>query len=150
MRFRAVLQLGGKTATGIRVPPEVVEALGAGKQPPVRVTIGTHTYRSTLAVRGGQAMLPVSASHRAQAGIEAGDEVDVTLTLDTEPRTVALPQDLEQALAGAPDARRFFDGLTGSQQRGFVDPIEQAKRAETRQARVEKAVAALAAGRKRP
>ncbi|MGH3683138.1 MAG: DUF1905 domain-containing protein, partial [Natronosporangium sp.] len=53
MRFRTVIELGGKTATGFRVPSEVVEALGAGKKPKVRVTIGSHTYRSTVAVYGG-------------------------------------------------------------------------------------------------
>jgi hypothetical protein len=149
MRFRAVLQLNGKTATGIDVPPDVVEALGGGKQPPVRVTLGTHAYRSTIAVRDGDFKLPVSAENRRLAGVEAGDEVDVELVLDTEPRAIALPPDLAQALAEHPAARRFYDGLTASQQGGFVDPIEQAKRPETRQARIEKAVAALRDGRKR-
>jgi hypothetical protein len=149
MRFRAVLQLNGKTATGIDVPPEVVEALGSGKQPPVRVKLGTHAYRSTIAVRGGVFKLPVSAENRRLAGVEAGDEVDVELVLDTEPREIALPSDFAHALADHPEARRFFDGLTAGQQGGFVDPIEQAKRPETRHARIEKAVAALRDGRKR-
>ena len=52
-RFRAIVELAGKTATGIRVPPDAVAALGAGKQPLVRVTVNGHTYRSKVAVRGG-------------------------------------------------------------------------------------------------
>ena len=65
MRFRTVLELGGKTATGIRVPAEVVEALGKGKRPAVRVTINGHTYRNTVAVMGGTYMVGVSAENRA-------------------------------------------------------------------------------------
>jgi len=52
-RFGAIVELAGKTATGIRVPPDAVAALGAGKQPLVRVTVNGHTYRSKVAVRGG-------------------------------------------------------------------------------------------------
>jgi Domain of unknown function (DUF1905) len=65
--------LGGKTATGIPVPTDVVDRLGQGKRPPVRVTINGHTYRSTVASRGGEFMLPISAEHRGEAGVAAGD-----------------------------------------------------------------------------
>ena len=61
MRFHSVVRLGGKTATGIPVPEEVVTSLGSSKRPPVRVTINGHTYRNTLAARGGQFMLAISA-----------------------------------------------------------------------------------------
>ena len=70
-QFRATVLQSGKTATGIRVPPEVVEALGAGKKPPVRVTMNGHTYRSTVATLGGEFMLPVSAEVRKGAGVAA-------------------------------------------------------------------------------
>jgi hypothetical protein len=64
VKFRAVILLSGKTATGMVVPPEVVESLGVGKRPPVRVSLGGHTYRSTVAVMGGDYMLPLSAENR--------------------------------------------------------------------------------------
>ena len=147
MRFRAILQLGGKTATGIRVPDEVVTALGAGKRPPVRVTINNHTYRSTVALLGGEFMLPVSAEHRAAAGVQAGDEVDVDLELDTEPREVTVPPDLAEVLDADPDARRAFDGLSYSHKRRHVLAIEEAKTLETRQRGIEKAVSTLREGR---
>lgn len=86
MRFRATLQLDGKTATGIEVPAEVVEELGAGKRPPVLVSINGHTYRSTVAPWHGVFKVPVSAEHRAAAGVSAGDELDVELSLDDQPR----------------------------------------------------------------
>jgi hypothetical protein len=139
--FRTTLLSNGKTATGVAVPPDVVERLGAGKRPPVRVTIGGHTYRSTVAVLGGVFMLGVSAENRAKAGVAAGDEVEVTLDLDTAPREVTVPDDLAAALDEG--ARAFFDGLSPSLRQWHVASIEGAKTAETRQRRVEKSAAML-------
>ena len=147
MRFHSVVQLGGKTATGIPVPEEVVTSLGSSKRPPVRVTINGHTYRSTLASRGGQFMLPISAENRASAGVAAGDEVEVDIELDTEPREVAVPPDLAEALEREVDAKRYFEGLSYSQKQRHVLPIEQAKTAETRQRRIDKALSMLREGR---
>jgi hypothetical protein len=146
-QFRATVLQSGKTATGIRVPPEVVEALGAGKKPPVRVTINGHTYRSTVATLGGEFMLPVSAEQRANAGVAAGDEVQVALELDTAPREVSVPADLAAALGKSAAARKFFEGLSYSNQRRIVLGIEDAKTPETRQRRIEKAVSNLKAGK---
>ena len=147
MRFRSTVELGGKTATGIRVPAEIVERLASGKRPAVRVTIGPHTYRSTVAPMGGAFFLPLSAENRAAAGVSAGDDVDVAVELDTEPRQVTLPADFADALDQHPDARRFFDGLSYSQQRWFVLGIQEAKKPETRQRRIDKAVGMLREGR---
>lgn len=146
MKFRAVLLLAGKTATGLQVPPEVVEALGGGKRPAVHVTIGAHTYRSTVTPMGGVFMLPVSAEHRAGAGIAAGDEVEVELALDTAPREVTVPPDFTDALDREPDAKRHFDGLSYSNKLRIVLSIEEAKTAETRQRRIAKALTTLQAG----
>ena len=141
------LELGGKTATGIEVPPEVVAGLGPGKKPAVRVTLGQHTYRSTIATMGGRFMLPVSAENREAAGLTAGDEVEVTLELDTAPREVAVPADFGAALSADATAKAFFEGLSYSQRRWFVLGIEGAKTTETRQRRIDKAVAQLHAGK---
>src|SRR2546421_3823469 len=131
MRFTTTLLSAGKTATGIEVPAKVVEGLGSHKRPPVRVTIGRHTYRSTVAVMGGKYMVGVSAENRAAAGVKAGDKVTVDLELDTAPREVTLPPDLKKALARDAKAKSFFDGLTSSQKQWFVHSIEQAKKPET-------------------
>ena len=147
MRFRASIQLGGKTATGIEVPPEVVASLGSSKRPAVRVTINNYTYRSTVAPLGGAFMLPVSAEVRERAGVAAGDEVDVDIEPDTEPREVTVPPDFMAALDDDADARRYFDGLSYSNKRRFVMGIEEAKSAETRQRRIAKAVSTLHDGR---
>jgi hypothetical protein len=147
VKFRTEIFLGGKTATGLVVPPQVVEALGAGKRPPVRVTIGGHTYRSTVAVMGGEYLLPLSAENRQAAGVAAGDEVEVDIELDKEPRQVEVPDDFAQALENQDQARRFFEGLSYSQKRRIVLGIEGAKTDATRQRRIEKAVAMLDEGR---
>ncbi len=146
-RFRATIELHGRTATGIVVPPEVVEGLGAGRRPPVRVTIGTHSYRTTVASRGGRFLVPLSAEQRAGAGVAAGDEVDVDLVLDTEPREVEVPADLAAALDADPHVRSAFDALPYSHRKEHVRAVEEAKAAATRERRIAKAVEMLRAGR---
>jgi hypothetical protein len=143
MRFEAVVELGGKTATGIPVPEEVVTGLGSTKRPAVTVTVKGHTYRSTIAPMGGRFMLPLSAENRAASGVSAGDRVEIDVELDTEPRELAVPDDLASALAAEPEAKAFFDGLSFSKKQRLVLPIEQAKAPDTRQRRVDKALETL-------
>jgi len=131
-----------KEATGIPVPPEVVEALGAGKRAPVQVTINGYTYRTTLAVMKGNAMLSLSAQHRNAAGLTAGDEIEVTIELDTEPRTVDVPQELAMALDAA-GVRAAFDASSFSARKEFVRQVESAKAQETRERRIAAVVAKL-------
>jgi bifunctional DNA-binding transcriptional regulator/antitoxin component of YhaV-PrlF toxin-antitoxin module len=149
MRFHGTLELNGRTATGVEVPGEVVERLGQGRRPAVKVTINGHAYRSTVASMGGRFMLPVSAENREAAGIAAGDSVEVDVELDTEPREVTVPDDLAEALAANADAKRFFDGLSYSKQRWFVESVTGAKKPETRARRVEQAVTMLREKRSR-
>ncbi|HKS47269.1 MAG TPA: YdeI/OmpD-associated family protein [Amycolatopsis sp.] len=147
MKFRATVQLNGKTATGIPVPPELVAGLGAGKKPPVQVTVNGHTYRSSIATMGGQYLISLSAENRAKAGVAAGDEIEVELALDTAPREVSAPADLAEALDSDREAKRFFESLSYSNRRRVVEPIEGAKAAETRKRRIAKAVETLHAGK---
>ncbi|NYJ05504.1 YdeI/OmpD-associated family protein [Petropleomorpha daqingensis] len=143
MRFRTTVELHGRTATGMPVPPEVVEALGAGKKPPVRVTVDGHTYRSSIGSRGGVYLLPLSAENRAAAGVAAGDEVDVDVELDDAPREVAVPDDLRAALAGDDAARAAFEALPYSHKQRHVLAVEDAKTPETRARRIDKALEML-------
>lgn len=147
MKFKTLVELGGKKATGIEVPAEAVDSLGAGKKPAVYVTIGAHTYRSTVAVMDGRYMLPLSADNREAADVAAGDEIEVELRLDTDPREVAVPDDLATALAGAPEAQAFFSGLSYSNKSRIVLSVEGAKTEETRRRRIDKAVQALSEGK---
>jgi len=143
MKFNTVIELGGKTATGFEVPPEVVAGLGKGQKPAVKVRIGNHTYRSTVAVMGGRFMLPLSAENRAGAGVTAGDQVEVEVELDSEPRTIEVPADLEMAFKLNPTAHQNFERLSYSMKRSHVLSIEGAKTPETRQRRLEKVMSVL-------
>ena len=143
MKFRATVELNGKTATGIQVPAEVVASLGSSKRPPVSVTINGHTYRSTVAPMGGVFMLPISVENRTLAHISAGDEVEVELELDTQLREVTVPPDFIEALEHNADAKHFFDGLSASNKQRIVLSIEGAKTTETRLRRIAKSVESL-------
>src|ERR1700742_3657887 len=132
MRFQALVELNGKTATGIPVPEQMMNGQGGGKRAKVRVTINGFSYRSSVGSMGGRAMLPVSAQIRDGAKIGAGDEVEVDVELDAEPREVSVPDDVTAALAQAPDARAAFDKLSYSHQRRWVTSVADAKTAETR------------------
>ena len=147
MRFRTTILSAGKTAAGIQIPTEVVEALGSGKKPPVRVTIDGHTYRSSIATMDGVSMVGVTNEFRKAWGLAGGDEVDVEIELDTEKREVVVPPELAAELDADADARRFFDGLSYSNKRRIVMPIDEAKTPETRQRRIDKAIGQLREGR---
>ena len=148
MRFRATVELGGKTATGIEVPEDVVAALGSGQRPPVTVSLGGHTYRTTVARMGGRFLVPLSAENRTAAGVAAGDRVDVDIEADTGPREVTVPGDLAAALAQDGTARATFDALSYTHRKEWVRWIEEAKRAETRASRLAKTVESLHAGKR--
>ncbi len=147
MRFRATLETNGRTATGIEVPTSVVDALAAGKRPPVRVTLHEHTYRTTVARMGGRFLVPVSAEVRKAAGVTAGDELDVGIELDDAPRTVDVPADLAAALAEAPAAAQAWEKLAYTHQKEWARSVEDAKKPETRARRIAAAVEALRAPR---
>ncbi|TCK27327.1 YdeI/OmpD-associated family protein [Pseudonocardia endophytica] len=143
MRFTTTVELGGKTATGFAVPDEVVTALGSGKRPAVAVTVGGHTYRTTVSSMGGRYMVPLSAENRSAAGVAAGDEVDVDVELDTAPREVVVPDDLAAALDAAPGARAAYDGLSFTRRKEYARLVDDAKTDATRQRRIAKAVEEL-------
>jgi hypothetical protein len=130
-------------ATGLRVPAEAVAALGSHKRPPVRVSLGDHTYRSTVAAYGDVFMLPLSAENREAAGVNAGDRVEVTIELDLEPRTVDVPDDLDAALRQVSGARAAFDALSYTNRKEYVRQVETAKAAETRARRIASIVTKL-------
>jgi len=147
MKFRARVETSGKTTMGFQVPPEIVEKLGAGKRPPVRVTINGYTYRSTVAPMGGVFMMGLSAENRAGAKVTGPGVVDVDMELDTAPREVTVPADFAKALATEPAAKKTFDGLSYSNKSWHVLQVQGAKTDETRQRRIAKSVDTLREGR---
>jgi hypothetical protein len=135
--FHTTILKTGKNTAGIEVPEEIVAKLGSSKRPLVWVTIKQYTYRSAVAVMGGKFMIGVSADNRQAAGVQGGDEVDITLELDLEPRTVEIPEDLESALIEA-GALAAFKKSAPSMQKEYVRQVDEAKSEETRQRRISK------------
>jgi Bacteriocin-protection, YdeI or OmpD-Associated/Domain of unknown function (DUF1905) len=148
MEFRATIESNGKTATGIEVPEDVVAALGSGARPPVLITVGGYSYRTTVARMGGRFLVPLSAENRSAAGVAAGDEVDVGIELDSAPREVPVPDDLTAALAADSQAAATFEALPFTHRKEWVRWIEDAKKPETRADRLIKTVSALHDGKR--
>jgi hypothetical protein len=136
VQFEGTIQLAGKTATGVRVPDEIVAALGAGNHPRVRVTLGGYTYQTSVARMGGEFKFPVSAAVREESGLSAGDEVLVQIEVDAAPREVIVPAELAEALERDATARQVFDGLSYSNRKRHVLAVDGAKTDETRQRRI--------------
>ncbi|MFE7802215.1 YdeI/OmpD-associated family protein [Nocardia sp. NPDC057440] len=128
---------------GLEVPPEVVAALGEGARPPVTITINGHSWKSRVALMRGRYLLGLSNANRQAAGVAIGDEVEVELELDTQPRVVVEPPDFARALDDAPVARAAYDNLSYSRKREHVHAIESAKKPDTRRRRIDKAIATL-------
>ena len=135
--------------TGIVIPAEVLDQLAAGKRPAVLVNVNGYEYRTTVGVMGGQAMISISAAVRKATGLNGGDQIHVTLTVADTPRQVNIPADFAAALAADEQARSFFAKLPNSLQRFHADNITGAKSADTRQRRIDKAIALFREGKQR-
>ena len=140
--FRTIL-IGSASSVGIEVPPEVIDELGAGKRPPVEVTLAAYTFRSTVAVMGGRYLIAVNAETRKRTGLRAGDRAEISVVLDRTTRTPTLPDDLAAAFAASPGTREAFARLPAGKQRRLVEHVLQAKAVGTRARRVQRAVADL-------
>jgi hypothetical protein len=134
-RFETEVEVEGRTATFFEVPLDVPAIFGRAR-PPVRVTIGGHTYRSTIAVYGGRYFLPLNRENREAAGVAAGERISVELEADTEERTVEVPDDLRAALDEDAEARAAFDALSYTHRKEYAEWVAEAKRDETRMRRI--------------
>jgi len=146
MRFRTKVLRAGKTATGVEVPAQVVEALGSTKRPLVKVTINGYTYRNAIAPMGGVFMLGISEEVRNRSGVQGGDTIDVDVELDTQPREVEVPPELAKALAKDAKAKKYFESLSYSKKYALAAPIANGKTPETRSRNLAKAMEALRKG----
>ncbi len=148
LKFSTTLLQAGKTATGIKIPDEIIEKLGAGKKPAIKVTINNFTYRSTVAVMGGAYMVGVSAENREGAKVKGGDKIDVAIELDTEERILEVPADFQKILNKNVIAKKKFDSLSYSGKRALVAPVANGKTDETRNKNIEKALKILLSTKK--
>ena len=142
VKFRTLVE-PPEPMRGLEVPPTVVQSLGGGARPAVTITVNGHSWKSRVAIMRGRHLLGLSNANRQAAGVAIGEEVEVELELDSEPRVVVEPADFAQALDDDPVARAAYDGLAYSHKREHVRAIESAKKPETRRRRIEKAIATL-------
>jgi hypothetical protein len=133
---RVHLRDTGGGGAAFNLPAPAAAALGKRKRPPVTVTIGDYSFRTTVAVYGGQPMIGVNKGHRAAAGIGIGDSFDVVVVLDEVPRSVEVPTDLAEELSADAGAQAAFDKLSYTHRRQYVEWIAEAKRPATRARRV--------------
>jgi hypothetical protein len=142
-RFTSTIEAATGGGAAAQVPPEVRDALGGNRQMRVTGTLNGVPFRSsTMPYRGGF-YVGLHKAAREAAGVDIGDEVTLTLIRDDSPRTLELAPELEAALAADPQLRERFDRLSFSRRRELAEPIAEAKKPETRRARLEKALAAL-------
>jgi hypothetical protein len=146
--FTAVIQNAGGGGAFVEVPFDVEKAFGS-KRPKVKATIDGIPYRGTLVRMGTEChLLLILKSIREQAGKTFGDEVHLTIEADTSPRVVELPEGLKRAFKTEKEAKAFFEKLSYTHQKEYVMWINDAKKEETRQARVIKTIEMLKKGKK--
>ncbi|MEA2279948.1 MAG: hypothetical protein QOK21_555 [Solirubrobacteraceae bacterium] len=146
LHISATLVARGPAAAFV-LDDEQVAIVGEGaKRFPVVATIDGRTFRLSVARMGGEFLIGLRREVREQAGVEAGDVVDLRLELDAAPREVDVPPALASALAADPEAKARFEGLAFSHRKEFARWVEEAKREETRERRVAQAVEMIRAG----
>jgi hypothetical protein len=128
---------------GLEIPEEAVQSLGGGKRPPVKITLNGHSWRSRVAIMRGRYLLGLSNANREAAGVATGDQVEVQVELDEEPRVPLEPADFGRALDADPAARAAYDRLADTRKREHIRSIESAKRPETRARRIATALETL-------
>jgi Domain of unknown function (DUF1905)/Bacteriocin-protection, YdeI or OmpD-Associated len=138
---------GTGTWTFLVVPLETSEEFGTKSQVRVKGTVDGHPFRSTLLPTGdGGHFLVVKSDIRRAIAKEAGEKVQVAMERDSEPRSVSAPSDLLRAIGADAKAKAAFKRMAYSHRKAYVDWIEQAKRPETRESRIRKAVGMIAKG----
>jgi hypothetical protein len=141
-----VLQQSGP-ATALVLTDEQVEELGGGKRAAVLVRIGDREARLRLGVMGGQNLIGMSKATRAELGVDFGDEVTATISLDESPREVEVPPELAAALANDPEAAAVYEKLAFTHRKEYARWVSEAKTEETRQRRATESLQMLRDGR---
>lgn len=146
--FKAVIEDAYNGGAYVTVPFDV-EAVFGKKRVKVKAKIAGFPYRGSLVRMGTEDhILIVLKEIRQKVGVTFGDEIEIEVEEDTEPRVVVIPEDVKTALEGAPEAGAFFEKLAHSHKKEYVDWIEDAKREATRLGRIEKMIELLKEGKK--
>jgi hypothetical protein len=149
LRIRTTLHARGPAAAVILTDEQVAQIGGGAKTPPVQVTVNGHTFAGRIGRMRGESLLGFNKAVREAAGVEAGDEIELSISLDAAPREVEVPAALATAFEADPAARKAFDALAFTHRKEFARWVAEAKRDETRERRVAQAIEMLHAGQTR-
>ena len=133
--------IGHGNHAALEIPQEILDALGTNKRAPLKITINGYTYQNTATGVDGKCMVVFPSKDREAAQAKAGDEVEVTLELDTE-RNVEVPEELIQALIKN-NKKETFDALSYSKRKEFARQVAEAKAEETKLKRIQKVIDSL-------
>ena len=147
--FSTQLQARGPAAAVLLDDAQVAIVGQGAKRFPVVATVNGYTWRTSVARMGGEFLVGLPREVREGAGVTAGDDVEVTLELDTVPREVEVPEALAAALATDPEAKAAFDGMAFTHRKEYARWVAEAKRDETRQRRVQQALEMIRTGQTR-
>jgi hypothetical protein len=146
VRFNGVLTPTprGGGGTLVRIPHHVAAELGLKGMPKINAVIAGTPYRGSLMPMGdGTYCLGVLKSIQEAAGVGEGDSITIDIELDVEPRIVALPIDLAQAIEGDQSATAAWEALSYTDKKEMAGSLYGAKRKETRERRLAQALEAL-------
>jgi len=132
----------------VEIPFDVEAAFGS-KRPKVKALIEGVPYRGTLTRMGTEChILGIRKEIREQIGKTFGDEIEITVEQDTEPRVIEIPRELAEAFEREKAAAEYFNSLSYSHQKEYVGYITEAKKEETRARRVAQTIEMLKQGNK--
>jgi len=149
IRFTAQLQPRGPAAAVVLDDGQVAAVGEGAKRFPVVATVNGYTWRTSVARMGGEFLLGLNREVRQGAGVEAGEEVEVTVELDVAPREVEVPDALAAALAADPQAKASFERMAFTHRKEYARWVAEAKQEQTRQRRVQQALEMIRAGKTR-
>ncbi len=142
MKFTTTIVQTGNN-TGIEISEQMLEKLGGGKRPLVVVTINNYSYRSAIGKMGDKCMISLSAENRKNAHVMGGDTVEIDVDLDSTPRTIEVPIELQKALDKNKSAKTNFENLAPSKKKAMALSVKEAKTEETKKRRIDKAIEEL-------
>jgi hypothetical protein len=149
IRFRAQLQRRGPAAAVVLDEAQAAAVGEGARRFPVVATVNGYTWRTSVARMGGEFLVGLNREARGGAGVQVGDEAEVTIELDQAPREVEVPEALAAALAVDPQAAAAFERMAFTHRKEYARWIDEAKRPETRQRRAAQAVQMIRAGKTR-
>ncbi len=142
IKFKTTILTFGNN-TGIEVPENKLTELDAGKKPLVVVTLNKYSYRSAIAKMGDKFLISLSAENRKNANVQGGDNLEIRLELDTAPRTVDIPIELQKVFDRNKVSKENFDKLAPSKKKALIISVTDAKTEETKHKRIEKVIESL-------